>query len=185
MKQLFTLSLMLISFFGNAQTNAELMTEVDKIKSELNVLKSEIQSVKTQNLYLKKVLDINAPVLEVKSNDNEYRITKVVGNKKDKTISITLLAETKGENKSMELSDLHIVDLEGNKYKVDLYKSSVPHPKLSTNIPLKLIYTFKDIIDEPKLIRLFKYRASSSLERNSFEKARSIVEFRDLNVTWE
>lgn len=183
-KNLLTYAL-LIPFFGFSQTINELKNELDKIKVEITDLKSEIQSVKSQNIYLKKALDINNPILEIKNIGNEYRVTKIVGNKKEKTISISMNIEAKDENKTSILQDFSIIDLVGNQYEIDLKKSANTNPNLTLNVPLNLKITFKEIIDEPKIIKLFKFRSRNEPERNSADFKRSVQEFKDLNITWE
>jgi hypothetical protein len=174
-----------MSSFVYSQTNNELKAEIENIKKEITELKSEIQSVKTQNIFLKKSLDINTPVLELKNNNNEYRITKVIGNKKEKSISINFLIEAKNENKTSNLGDFSLVDLNGNVYEFDVYKSTPPYPKLSVNVPINFKATFKDINEETKIIKLFKFRTRNEPENNALNFSSSLQEFRDLNVVWE
>lgn len=156
----------------------------DNIKLENTNLKSEIQSVKTENDYLKKALEINTPILESEKNNNNFRITKITGNKKDKTISITFLIEAKDENKTMIIQDISIIDVEGNKFKVDLFKSTNSIPQLVTNVPLKTIFTFKEILDQPQLIKLFKFSTRNEPTRKATDWTNSKLEFRDLKVNW-
>ncbi|HEX7868603.1 MAG TPA: hypothetical protein VF455_00675 [Chryseobacterium sp.] len=92
----------------------------------------------SENDYLKKVLDINKPILETETENSSYRITKVTSNKAGKNIEISFLIESKDENKKMTIEDITIVDIEGNEHKTDLYKSSKTFPELAKNIPLKL-----------------------------------------------
>ena len=172
------ISAILLSGFFYAQSNC------DNVKLENTNLRSEIQTIKTENDYLKKVLAINTPILESEKNNDIFRITKVIGNKADKTISITFLAEAKDENKNLTIQDISFVDLEGNEYKADLYKSSRPFPELSANVPLKLSFSFKDVSDEPKILKIFKFRVDGQPTRNLFEKKRAELKFRDLKVNW-
>ncbi len=44
----------------------------------------------------------------------------------------------------MTITDISIVDIEGNEYQIDLYKSSKPYPELSLNTPVKINFSFKD-----------------------------------------
>jgi len=179
------LSVFLISSFTFAQTNSELKSEIENIKTEINLLKTEIQHVKSQNLYFKKVLDISKPILEQENDNNEYRITKVVGNTENKTISITFLIEATNENKTSFLQGFSLIDLLGNEYKPDFSKSSNTNLKLSKDVPMKVFITFKDIIEEPKIIKLFRFNTRNEPERNALNSSRSHQEFRDLNVIWE
>lgn len=94
MKKKLLLSALLFSGLVYAQT-------CENIKSENANLKSEIQSVKTENDYLKKILEINTPILEYEKDNNNFRITKVTGNKADKTITITYLVEAKDVDKNL------------------------------------------------------------------------------------
>ena len=185
MKKILTSTTLLIATFALSQTNSELKTDIENIKNEIINLKSEIQSVKSQNIYLKKVFDINKPILEQKIDNNEYRITKVIGNKKDRTISINMLIEAKNENKTSFLQEFSLVDLLGNQYEIEFLKSSDTNPKLTLNVPLNIKITFKDIIEEPKIIKLFKFKSRNEPEKISYDFTKSYQEFRDLNVTWE
>lgn len=185
MKIKLTLSALLISTLYFSQASTELKNDIEKIKTEISNLKTEIQSVKSQNLYLKKALDINTPILTLKNNNNEYSVTKVIGNKKEKSISISFLIESKDENKTSILDDFSIVDLNGNEYKFDFNKSSNTLPKLSANVPINIKATFKDVNEEIKIIKLFKFKTRNEPENNTMNFNKSAQEFRDINVIWE
>ena len=175
-----TLLVPAILFCGNffAQNNC------DNLKTENSNLRTEIQAVKSENDYLKKILEINQPLSEVELDNNNFKITKVIGSKTDKTIVISFLVEAKDENKKLIIQDISIIDLEGNEYKIDLYKSSRPYPELATNVPMKLNFSFKEIENEPKLIKLFRFRTTNEPKRNTLDKTKSNIEFRDLKVIW-
>ncbi|PQA97025.1 transposase [Chryseobacterium shigense] len=178
MKKLITLSLLLIGISGFSQTNCE------ALKKENEALQSTNKVLTSENDYLKKVLEINKPILETETENSSYRITKVTGNKAGKNIEIIFLIESKDENKKMTIEDISIVDIEGNEHKIDLYKSSKPFPELAKNVPLKLNFSFKDIQGEPLFIKIFKFITTSQPERNTFEKTKSNLEFKDLKVVW-
>lgn len=177
MKNNFLISAVLFSGLFYAQT-------CENIKSENSNLKAEIQTVKTENDYLKKVLEINAPILESEKDNNNFRITKVTGNKADKTISITFLVESKDENKTMFIQDISIIDLEGEEFNVNLLKSSNSIPKLATNVPMKTTFIFKDVVGEPLLIKLFRFSTRNEPEGHALQWTNSKLEFRDLKVNW-
>jgi len=177
MKKNFLISALLFSGLFYAQT-------CENIKSENTKLKVEIQTVKTENAYLKKVLEISTPILESEKDNNNFRITKVTGNKADKTISITFIVEAKDENKNMTITDISIIDIEGNEHKEDQIKSSKPYPQLATNVPLKLIFLFKEIQGEPLFIKLFRFKTLYLSEKSTGFGTKSNYEFRDLKVNW-
>lgn len=159
-------------------------TNCDALKKENEVLQSTNKVLTSENEYLKKVLDITKPIIEAEKENSSFKITKVEGNKAKKNITATFLVETKDENKKMTIEDIFIVDIEGNEYKIDFYKSSRPYPELVMGVPVKLNFSFKDIQGEPLFIKLFRFKTTSQVERNSFEKKRANLEFRDLKVLW-
>ena len=138
----------------------------------------------SENDYLKKIVEINKPILETEKNNSSFKITKVTGNKAEKTIAITFLVEAKDENKKMTIGDISIVDIEGIEYEIDLYKSSRPYPELALNTPIKLTFSFKNIENEPLYIKLFRFGITSQPIRNLFEDTKSNLEFKDLKVNW-
>ncbi|AZB25285.1 MULTISPECIES: transposase [Flavobacteriales] len=178
MKKLITLSVLSIAISGFGQTNCE------AIKKENEALQSTNKVLTSENDYLKKVLDINKPILETETENSSYRITKVTGNRAGKNIEISFIIESKDENKKMTIEDISIVDIEGNEHKIDLYKSSKTFPELAKNVPLKLNFSFKDIQGEPLFIKIFKFKTTSQPERNTFEKTKTNLEFKDLKVVW-
>lgn len=142
-------------------------------------------SLKNENDYLKKVLDINKPVSEMSSNQNSFKVTKIVGDKLKKTISFTLLLEAQDANKKYHIDDISIFDLEGNEIGIDFAKSDSTFGNLVLNIPKKttLIFAYKNIESiDPKILKLLKFKFRYTLETNSWEEKKIPVEFRNLNV---
>ena len=157
----------------------------ETLKKELSTIKTDIQAIKSENLALKKVIEINTPILKVEKENTEFTLTKVIGNKKDKTIAITFLIESKDENKKTTLQDISIIDIEGNEHDVDLYKSSNPFPELSKDVPLKLNFSFKNIENETLYIKILRFRVSTNNSNNPFEEKRFPIELRDFKIEWQ
>ncbi|STD07483.1 Uncharacterised protein [Chryseobacterium carnipullorum] len=178
MKKILLLSVISIYSLAYSQVNCE------ALKKENENLQSTNKILGSENEYLKKVLDINKPILETEKENSSFKITKVVGNKTEKSIAISFLIEAKDEKKKMTIEDVFVVDIEGNEYKIDLYKSSKPYPELALNVPVKLTFSFKDIQGEPLFIKIFRFKTTSQHERNTFEKTKSNLEFRDIKVVW-
>lgn len=122
----------------------------------------------SENDYLKKILEINKPILETEQDNSLFKITKVIGNKAEKTITITFLIEATDDNKEMTISDISIIDIEGVEYQIDFYKSSSPYPKLASNVPLKLTFSFKDIQDKPLFIKISDLKPIQNLKKQIF-----------------
>jgi hypothetical protein len=59
-------------------------------------LQSTNKVLTSENDYLKKVLEINKPILETETENSSYRITKVTGNKAGKNIEISFLIMSEG-----------------------------------------------------------------------------------------
>ncbi|UWX66172.1 transposase [Empedobacter stercoris] len=184
MKYFLLLLILVITNQSFAQTNEELKKEIQEINSTIRIIQQDIDAIKAENIYLKRTLDLNKAILEKEEANNSYKINKVIGNKTEKTIQISFLIESKDFNKELYVSDLSIIDLEGNEYKVDMNKSSNPFPKLVVNIPLKLIFSFKNIENEPKYLKLFRFQVKSK-PQGTRDEFKSNLEFKDLKINWE
>ena len=178
MKKLIILSVLSITTVGFSQTNCE------NLKKENEALQSTNKVLTSENDYLKKIIEINTAILETEKDNSSFKITKVTGNKAEKTITITFLLETKDENKKMTIEDVSIVDIEGKEYEIDFYKSSRPYPELDLNTPIKLTFSFKNIENQPLFIKMFRFKITSQPKRNLFENTKSNLEFKDLKVNW-
>ena len=178
MKKLLILSALSITTLGFSQTNCE------DLKKENEALQSTNKILTLENDYLKKIVETNKAILEIEKDNSSFKITKVIGNKAEKTIAITFLVEAKDENKKMTIGDISIVDSEGKEYEIDLYKSSRPYPELALNTPIKLTFSFKNIENEPLFLKLFRFKETSQPIRNLFEDTKSNLEFKDLKVNW-
>jgi len=109
----------------------------------------------------------------------------VEGNIKAQTITVHLLVETKNENKTSFLQDFSAVDLLGNEHKINALASSDTNPKLSLNTPIAVRVTFKDIIDEPRILKIVNFASRNEPERKPTDFSKSKLEFRDLTVRWD
>ena len=178
MKRILFLSAILFATSGYSQTNC------DVLKKDNEALQSTNKILVSENEYLKKVLDINKPILETETENSTFKITKVVGNKAGKNIEIAFLVEAKDENKKITIENISAVDIEGNAYEIDFFKSSNTFPQLAKDVPVKLTLSFKDIQGVPMFIKMFRFKTTSQPDRNTFEKKRSNLEFKDLKVVW-
>ena len=178
MRKILLLSIIPIYSLAYSHANCE------ALKKENENLQSTNKILVSENEYLKKVLDINKPILETEKENSSFKITKAVGNKAEKSIAITFLIEAKDENKKITITDISIVDIEGNEYKIDLYKSSKPYPELALNTPVKLNFSFKDIKNEPLFIKLFRFKTNSNSEKSPLGGIKSNLEFKDIKVFW-
>lgn len=178
MNRILYLSAIFITSLGFSQANCE------ALKKENEALQSTNKVLTSENDYLKKIVEINKAILDTEKDNSSFKITKVTGNKAEKTIAITFLVEAKDENKKITIEDISIVDIEGKEYEIDFYKSSRPYPELDLNTPIKLTFSFKNIDNQPLYIKLFRFKVTSQPKRNLFENTKSNLEFKDLKVIW-
>ena len=89
MKKLLILSALSITTLGFSQTNCE------DLKKENEALQSTNKILTLENDYLKKIVETNKAILEIEKDNSSFKITKVIGNKAEKTIAIAFLAEAK------------------------------------------------------------------------------------------
>lgn len=75
MRKILFLFAISVASLGYSQTNCE------SIKKENEILQSTIKTLSSENEYLKKVIDINKPILETEKENSSFKIIKVVGNK--------------------------------------------------------------------------------------------------------
>ena len=114
------------------------------------------------------------------------KITKVAGNKKDKEIAITFLAENKDVNKKTIFDDFELTDLEGNRLGVNYVKTSSSHPTLVQNTPHKMTVVFQNATDTNSIVKAFRFRLKHWKEDEwDTDGKYTRFEFRDLNVSWE
>ena len=85
MRKLLALSAISITTLGLSQANCE------SLKKKNEALQSINKILASENEYLKKTLEINKPILETEKDNFSIKITKITGNKAEKTIAITFL----------------------------------------------------------------------------------------------
>ncbi|MHC6199192.1 hypothetical protein [Elizabethkingia miricola] len=184
----------LFASFSIIITSLAAQSNCETLKTQIASLQSENKELASQNEYFKKILKINTPFLETTKDGTNFKIIKVVGDKTTKSIYITLLLETKDENKSyLTISEpASIIDMEGNDVKINWDKSVEVNGNLTLNAPKKIImaFTYKDnnlYSEEPRIIKLFKFKFISKVDskKYSVEDTRTILEFNDLNINWK
>lgn len=190
MKKIAFVGALLFSFSLLAQNDLkDLKNDIDNIKSSIKNLQTEIQSVKSENIYLKKVFNINRSILEQEKANTQFSITKVEGNKSERTIYITFLQESKDKERKTDFDKISIIDIEGNEIGLDFLKSTENLvSNLATNIPKKMLFafTYKDFEHNlPNIIKLLRFRFRYKNDEKELFDEMENVEFRDLNVVWK
>lgn len=183
MKQTIFLSLLSLAYINtNAQANK--VTAVN-----------QCEALKKENDSLKKALGLNEPITTCTSNDVEYKVLKVVGDKKSQTVSVEITVTNKLANRNFEMNNMmgtsiKITTLTGDVLfsnelfipGVTLYAASVI---LHTDVPLKMKFNFNPLLPSNEYIKLFylsyKLRNLQDYKKDSTEE----IEFKDLKINWK
>jgi len=154
---------------------------------------SNCDSIKKENVYLRRALSLNEPIKEVKKNDFAFSIVRVSGDIKAQIVTIEVLIKNTGKNLETFGSQVQSMsDVNGNVYKLDaayvggekIYGSMFE--KLYRDAPLKCKYIFKGIEPEVKIIKLLNYPIKYQIPgANSFDFVEESVEFRDFSISWK
>ncbi|MFA4851720.1 MAG: hypothetical protein WC868_05760 [Bacteroidales bacterium] len=138
---------------------------------------TKCDSLESENEYLKKVIQLNQPILEVEADKVEYKLVKCEGNKKTQTVTLEFLIINKQANLNFLLNNSIIIDLNGNSFNSGYDNINTT---IYTDVPLKGKQTFSGILSDVLYIKLFKFDTFSM----QTEKHNNI-EFRDIKISWK
>lgn len=182
MKNAILFSVLFFTFITRAQTNkAVVVNQCDVIKKE--------------NDSLKRALGLNESITSYSHNDIEYKLIKVVGDRKSQTVSVEIMVTNKIENRNFEMmnmtgTSIKITTLTGDVLfsneiyvpGVSLYAASTI---LHTDVPIKMAFNFNPLLPSNEYIKLFyltyKLRNLLDSKKDSVEE----VEFKDLKINWK
>ena len=143
----------------------------------------DCDALKRQNEYLRKALNLNAPLSSSGFELIEFDIVKCEGNSSRKTIVITLLVTNKDETKSSSGRNFKIYDLKGNEYQASNVKLGVESWRYYTmpnDIPVKCTVIFENIQDKILFVKSFSFNITSSKSGQT-----KWIGFKDLKVEWK
>lgn len=138
------------------------------------------EELKKENEYLKSVLKINTPVMKGTSENIEFSVTKIEGNKTEQAVTITVLLNNTAPNRVFQWDGMGMkaIDLEGDSYKLN---TSITRETLYTDVPLKCEVKIQKILPKVELIKLL----SLSFYPGKSGSKSPVLEFRDLPVEWK
>ena len=136
------------------------------------------EEVKKENDYLKKALNILAPIKSATSNKMDFNINKCEGNLKEQTINLTLVIINHGPNTDLGLRKAVAVDAEGNEYETYGIRigSGGSTNKVYTDVPVKTLFEFKKVLPTVKLLKIIAIEFTGN--NGGFE-------YKDIPVTWK
>jgi hypothetical protein len=139
---------------------------------------ADCNEIKKENEYLKKALNILAPIKKATSNKMDFLLTKCEGNIKEQTITVTLVITNHGPNTDLSLSKSVGVDVEGNEYqthRINIGSESFRN-KVFTDVPVKTTFTYEKVLPSVKLMKLI------AIDIGGNDPG---FEYKDIPVTWK
>ena len=157
------------------------------IQRELENSKIEVAELSKQNIYYKETLNLLKPIKTTIVDDVQFSITKIIGSKKDKTITITFLYE----NNSFETRDFlqcqeaSAIDARGNQFQsYEVYvapNKNLRAEKIKSNIPIKGNFVFNTEETDFPILRIVKILVYPKDNMSSPKEAI----FENIAVIWE
>lgn len=169
-------------------------------KSDCSEIKTELQNNKVQNAelskqveYYKETLNLLKPLRTVNVDGIELSITKIVGSKKDKSLSVTLVYQNKdSETRSFfQCEQAFLIDPQGNQFQTfEVYvapNKGIRAEKILPNIPTKATITFKTTDPTNPIhptIPTIKILTLKVYAKNHMDSPYSAI-FENIPVVWE
>jgi hypothetical protein len=139
---------------------------------------ADCDDIKKENEYLKKALNILAPIKTATSKKMDFLLTKCEGNIKEQTVTVTLIVTNHGPNTDLSLNKSIGVDAEGNEYKT--YGINIgtggSRNKVFTDVPVKTTFQFEKVLPSVKLLKLIAVDIGGNDPG---------FEYKDIPITWK
>jgi len=164
-------------------------TDCSSLKTELEKSKEQITELSNQVNYYKETLNLLKPISIAKTDGLEFNITKAVGSKKDKTITITFIYKNIDMEirKSFQCFQSYFTNPQGEQYQnytvVVGANKGIRVENIHPDIPTKGEVAFK--VDESPfpIIRILTIEFTS---RNSIKSGlKQTANFENIPVIWE
>lgn len=132
------------------------------IQKELESTKIEVAELSKQNLYYMETLNLLKPISTNIVDDVEFSITKIIGSKKNKTITVTFLYENKSSETRdfLQCQEASAIDPQGNQFQTyEVYvapNKNMRAEKIKSNIPIKGNFFFKTDETDFPIFRILK-----------------------------
>lgn len=183
------------------QENAKLKKELVIVKSANDTLTKNLIVLKQDTTFLRKELEIcslytsNQSMNISCSNPNfKFTFIECKGLRDEQRVEITLMIEHKIVSQIIDLapsgyySETKLFDSQGNEYNPISFFIGGQEPKRSgnvpTNIPIKIVYTFNNILPGNDYMKLFSDNFSSTTYDYS-NSQKGVLEIRNIKVKWD
>lgn len=154
----------------------------EQLKAEHTQLQATVKGVQQENTYLKEALKINTPLQLAESENIDFKILEVVGDKATQAIRVTLLLNNKEANKTLQFSKCRLVDMKGQTYtNYAKFDGKSAREALPTEVPLRAVASFPKALPEVSFVKLIEITHYATTRLGSTRT----VEFRDIPVVWK
>ena len=186
---IFAFTLLLVTMTAKAQ-----QSKLSAAKPTATI--NQCDELKKENDFLKKSLTLNEPILLVTSEDLEFKIVKITGDKKTQIVTIEVLATNKIQNRKIgfQLNSIKIVTLSGEiftptQYSIpkneNIYSSDYSELTLSTDVSIKSTYSFGTFLPTTEYIKLFNLGIKIFNAQDYHKDLNLVYEFKDLKIAWK
>lgn len=157
------------------------------IQKELENSKIEVAELSKQNLYYKETLNLLKPIKTSGVDDVEFSITKIIGSKKNKTITVTFLYENKSSETRdfLQCQEAYAIDARGNQFQTyEVYvapNKNMRAEKIKSYIQIKGNFAFKtEEMDFPifRILKILVY------PKDNISSPKEVI-FENIAVVWE
>ncbi len=188
MKNLFPFLFVAIPMLGYSQNS-----DCSDVKNELQISITQITKLNKEIEYYKETLNLLKPIRTVVVDGMELNITKIVGSKKDKSLSITFVYQNKdSEIRSFfQCEQAFLVDPQGNQFQTyDVFiapNNGIRAEKILPSIPTKASITFKTTDPTNPIettIPIIRTLTLKVFAKNHIDSPYSAV-FENIPVIWE
>jgi hypothetical protein len=166
-----------------AQTTDALKKEVTSLHGKVAALTTQNSSLTKENAYYKEALRINTPIMKGIAQGVTCTLTQVLGDKTNKTITISFLAESPVAVKHSQIEEGTAIDAEGNTLNAVNYGYGPRFlmTELFEQVPVKGVVIFKKVDKEIPVLKIFKL---SHYPRDTERDNRAVI-FKDVPVKWQ
>ena len=154
---------------------------------ELENSKIEVAELSKQNIYYKETLNLLKPISTNIVDDVQFSIAKIIGSKKDKTITVTFLYENKSSETRdfLQCQEAYAIDARGNQFQTyEVYvapNKNMRVEKIKSYIPIKGNFVFKtEEMDFPifRILKILVY------PKDNISSPKEVI-FENIAVVWE
>jgi len=186
MKSKLLLGLLMFSTLSFSQKS-----DCSSLEKEVQNNKIQIAELSKQVNYYQETLDLLKPIKTANVDGLEFSVTKVVGSKKDKTVTVTFIYKNteQTERRSLRCMNAYFIDPQGEQYQTWIVSVAADNGSVAYNvkpdIPTKATTKFKINETDFPMIRVLSVKVDlKDQSQGGMTRTKEAV-FENLPVVWE